>query len=1385
MPDSVCVGATKNYWVVDTPGSTYTWTINGAVQPETSSLISVNWTIPGNYTITVQELSADNCLGDLQAGEVVVTENLLVSVSLLANFNPVCFGENVLFTATPLNGGTNPVFSWFVDGGSGFVLMQTGPDDNYTYSPQNGDQVYVMLESDEACATGSPADSEVILMQVDPLLPVTVSIDPLPPLICEGTEITLNASSGNGGPNPVFSWFVDAGSGYVEVQTGPDNFYTFTPVGGEQIYVELLSDVNCGSGNPAASEVIQITVSPLLQASVTIVVDNDDVCAGTEASFTATPVNGGLNPVFAWYVNSALVPGETSATYSYIPVNGDIVEATLISDETCVSTDPVTSNIISMTVNQLALVAVGISADANPVCEGSEVNFTATYSNEGPNPQFAWFVNGSPVGLNQDTYSYFPLDGDEIQVVLLSDAECVTGNPATSNLVVITVTDEITPTFAAIGPLCLNSTAPLLELTSLEGITGTWSPAVIATGAAGTFIYTFTPDADQCAIVTTLDITITDEITPTFAGIGPLCLSSTPPLLELTSLEGITGTWSPAVITTNATGTFTYTYTPDADQCAIVTTLDITITDEITPTFAGIGPLCLNSTAPLLELISLEGITGTWSPAVIATSATGTFTYTFTPDAGQCSVEYTMTIVIDDEITPEFAQIGPLCLNSTPPALPTTSINGITGSWTPAVINTTILGPSDYVFTPDAGQCGVEFTMSIVIDDEITPEFAQIGPLCLNSTPPALPTTSINGITGSWTPAVINTTVLGASDYIFTPDAGQCGVEFTMSIVIDDEITPEFAQIGPLCLNSTPPALPTTSINGITGNWTPAVINTTILGPSDYIFTPDAGQCGVEYTMTIVIDDEITPEFAQIGPLCLNSTPPALPTTSINGITGSWTPAVINTTILGASDYIFTPDAGQCAAELTFTVVIDSPVIINIETTPATNGMDNGMVTIIASGGVAPLQYSVNGIDWQLSPEFTGLAIGDHTAYVQDANGCIAQQDFNIGNAVLGEVVVSADMVEYCMNVPIILPVGAENFVEVASFTIELTYDPAILTYLNLTNVNPILSNAGTFSVSQNANVLIVRYSAISGSVTLPAGQGLFGVLFDGASPGNSDILWNFDECVILGSEGYEIPRSLVPGQVELFAAPNLSLSAGGEFCAGDSTIFSVVNNDNQLLDYLWTGPGGFSSSQSDLTFNPLQTSDLGIYTLTATNADGCFIREVINLSVNPSPEIDISDSDSLCAGTLHFLDAGPGYENYLWQDGSVLQTYQASDAGEYRVEVVNSYGCTGRSIVWLIPCTLELTMPNAFTPDGNGINDIFRPVLLGDIVPSRFLMQIYNRWGELVYETNDYTAGWDGFVKGSLAPSGVYAYIISFEVPGYINVTVKSPVRGSVTLLR
>src|SRR5258706_7176712 len=98
--------------------------------------------------------------------------------------------------------------------------------------------------------------------------------------------------------------------------------------------------------------------------------------------------------------------------------------------------------------------------------------------------------------------------------------------------------------------------------------------------------------------------------------------------------------------------------------------MDIVITTQITPTFTQIGPLCQNSTAPSLPLTSNNNITGTWSPSTISTSTVGTTTYTFTATAGQCATTATMDIVVTNQITPAFTQVGPLCLNSSAPALP-------------------------------------------------------------------------------------------------------------------------------------------------------------------------------------------------------------------------------------------------------------------------------------------------------------------------------------------------------------------------------------------------------------------------------------------------------------------------------------------------------------------------------------------------------------------------------------------------------------------------------------------------------------------------------------------------------------------------------------------
>ncbi|HPB02768.1 MAG TPA: T9SS type A sorting domain-containing protein, partial [Bacteroidales bacterium] len=187
-----------------------------------------------------------------------------------------------------------------------------------------------------------------------------------------------------------------------------------------------------------------------------------------------------------------------------------------------------------------------------------------------------------------------------------------------------------------------------------------------------------------------------------------------------TSLNGITGSWSPAVISTASTGTTTYTFTPDAGQCAEITTLDVEVGTSISATFNSFGPYCTGEIPATLPVVSNNDITGSWSPSSINTASVGTTTYTFTPDAGQCAGPYSMNITVTSGTTPPFGVMGPYCLGSMPGNLPTTALNGVTGTWNPSVINTSVAGTTVYTFTPDAGQCATNATLSI----KVNPEYA-------------------------------------------------------------------------------------------------------------------------------------------------------------------------------------------------------------------------------------------------------------------------------------------------------------------------------------------------------------------------------------------------------------------------------------------------------------------------------------------------------------------------------------------------------------------------------------------------------------------------------------------------------------------------------------
>jgi surface protein len=466
----------------------------------------------------------------------------------------------------------------------------------------------------------------------------------------------------------------------------------------------------------------------------------------------------------------------------------------------------------------------------------------------------------------------------------------------------ITVNEQTVPNFVPRAPICNGAIQAQLPTTSTNGVMGTWAPALNNTV---TTTYTFTPNVDQCATSQTLTITVNPIVTPTFEAVAAICAGATLAALPTTSTNGFLGTWLPAL---NNNVTTTYTFTPDAGECASIQTLTITVNPNIMPTFTAVAPICSGGTLAALPTISNNDISGTWSPAL---NNTVTTTYTFTSDTGLCATVQTLTITVNPILTPTFTTIAPICSGASQTPLPTTSTNGISGTWSPALNNT---ATTTYTFTPSANQCANVQTLTITVNPIVTPNFVAVAPICAGATLAALPTTSTNGILGTWLPALNN---LATTTYTFTPNVGQCATTQTLTITVNPIVTPSFVAIAPICAGATLVALPTTSTNGISGTWLPALNNS---ATTTYTFTPNTNQCANVQTLTITVNPIITPNFADVAPICAGATLAALPTTSTNGISGTWTPALNNT---ATTTYTFTPNANECADVQTLTITIN------------------------------------------------------------------------------------------------------------------------------------------------------------------------------------------------------------------------------------------------------------------------------------------------------------------------------------------------------------------------------------------------------------------------------------------------------------------------------
>jgi gliding motility-associated-like protein len=197
----------------------------------------------------------------------------------------------------------------------------------------------------------------------------------------------------------------------------------------------------------------------------------------------------------------------------------------------------------------------------------------------------------------------------------------------------------------------------------------------------------------------------------------------------------------------------------------------------------------------------------------------------------------------------------------------------------------------------------------------------------------------------------------------------------------------------------------------------------------------------------------------------------------------------------------------------------------------------------------------------------------------------------------------------------------------------------------------------------------------------------------------------------------------------------------------------------------------------------PRKNSGSDAYKCQVQNDSVCLVSDPFEVSWTPIPNagvLGISDT-TVCLNESLLLNAFTDTTaSYLWQNGSTSPYFSVTQRGTYRVTISNACGsATSQKTVNFEKCNFDPFLPNAFTPNGDGKNDVFRAHYFNP--PGRFDLQVFNRNGLEVFASLDPAVGWDGTFKGIRQPSGTYLWIVRYTDKSNIEHTMK----GSVVLIR
>ncbi len=506
-------------------------------------------------------------------------------------------------------------------------------------------------------------------------------------------------------------------------------------------------------------------------------------------------------------------------------------------------------------------------------------------------------------------------------------------------------------------------------------------------------------------------------------------------------------------------------------------------------------------------------------------------------------------------------------------------------------------------------------------------------------------------------------------------------------------------------------------------------------GPVTLTLTVTSSICGIAAdNVVITFTSAPVADAGGDGAVCMTAAGYQVTGASHAGGTVSWSSSgggTFDNNTLDNPYYTFAPaDYTAGAVTLTMEVLgggtcgtVASSALITINPLPVIDvtglkniscaGLTDGQIILGATGGTGPYTYSIDGSPFQASGSFTSLPASSYMVEVMDDNGCIAGT--------------TLDIIE-----PLPFTAAIDGTDNVTCYGAS---DGAV--YVRLTG------GTEPYSVSWTGPS---GWTALTPDIT-------------GLAIGTYNLTVND----LNGCASYSFIEVITqPDEIVITSAVLSDYRGFGVSCpeSADGSIAVSVTGGTPPLALLWSGPGGFESTQETIS-----SLTAGTYTLTITDGNGCIVMRDYTLKAPEAMALTASTKPASCPdmpdGSIDLTVTGDlGILPYLWSDGVTTKDRVSILPGDYIVTVTDLNGCKQTLTVTVDVLGYNcLRVYEIITPNGDGSNDTWQ-LGNGELYPNAEIF-VYSRWGKLVYHSRNATDQWDGTYNGKVLPNDSYHYVI------------------------